>query len=403
MHVRFLHVITSVDRKTGGPVEALLQLGLVHQKLGHTIEVASADAAWSPDLGEMPFPVHGLGPGKTSYAYCPRMAGWLKQHGPQFDAVIAHGLWQYPTNAVQALARKVPYFVYTHGMLDPWFNEQFLLKHIKKTVFWNAKLRKVLDEATGVIFTTEEEMERSIRSFFPFRWKGMVAPLGISPPPTETIDSILSSPSQFPELKKRRFLLFFGRIHPKKGCDLLIEAFSRIAYEYPEVSLVMAGPGEPSYIEFLQKAVETAGLQDRVIWTGMITGDSKWELLRLADAFLLPSHQENFGIAVTEALAVHTPVLLSNKVQIWREVIRSGAGLVETDDLQGTELLLRRWLQLDDAERMRFRSRAGECFQSRFTAEQAGGIVLREILSMLRSSAATSVVLKEFSSNYMLG
>ncbi|QNI35780.1 glycosyltransferase [Edaphobacter albus] len=400
--MRFLHVITSVDRKTGGPVEALLQLGLVHQKLGHTIEVASADAPGSVHLDEMPFPVHALGPGKTSYVYCPRMAGWLEQHGPHFDAVIAHGLWQYPTNAVQAaLSRKVPYFVYTHGMLDPWFNEQFLLKHIKKTFFWSAKLRKVLDEATGIIFTTEEEMERSIRSFFPFRWKGMVAPLGIAPPPAERF--IPSTQSRFPELKGRRFLLFFGRIHPKKGCELLIQAFSRVAQDHPDIDLVMAGPGESSYIESMRNTIATAGLQDRVIWTGMITGDVKWELIRSADAFVLPSHQENFGIAVVESLAVHTPVLLSNKVQIWREVIRSGAGLVETDDLQGTELLLRRWLHLDDAERKRFRSRAGECFQSRFTAEQAGWTLLHEVMSILRSEMATSVVLREFSNSYTLG
>ena len=385
--MRFVHVIPSIDSGCGGPVEALRQIGLLHQGLGHTIEVACADAPGSPFIRDMPFPVHALGPAKTSYKYCAKLTDWLRWHGAQFDAVIVHGLWQHPTDAVHsALSGRVPYFVYTHGMLDPWFNEKFPLKHIKKTIYWHVRLRRVLDEAAGVIFTTEEEMERSISAFFPYQWKGIVAPLGIAEPPSDSAAQIAAMETQFPQLKDRRFLLFFGRLHPKKGCDLLLRAFSRVLSQFPDVKLVMAGPGDSAYVESLRRIAEAEDFASNVTWTGMISGHVKWGLLRAADAFVLPSHQENFAIATVEAMAVGTPVLISDKVQIWRDVMRSGAGLVDSDSLEGTERMLRRWMSLDEAEKAKVREAAGACYRARFTAEQAGFALLSEVMATLRGS-----------------
>jgi glycosyltransferase involved in cell wall biosynthesis len=113
-----------------------------------------------------------------------------------------------------------------------------------------------------------------------------------------------------------------------------------------------------------------------------------------------PSHQENFAIAVVEALAVNTPVLISDKVQIWREVVRSGAGLADSDTAVGTERLLQRWMALDNLRRTEFRHRAGECYRSCFNAELAGETVLREILARVRSSKAeTSAALGKLCAN----
>lgn len=397
--MRFLHLITSIDRRGGGPVEGLLQLGLLHRKLGHSIQVACVDAPGNSFLQDIPFPVHPLGPPKTAFAYSARMTGWLRQNGSQFDAAIVHGLWQHPSIAVRtALSGRVPYFIYPHGMLDPWFNDRYLRKHIKKTIFWPL-MRRSLDEATGVIFTTEQELERSARAFFPFRWKGMVAPLGIASPPEDRGTQLEAVKKQFPQLGARRFLLFFGRIHPKKGCDLILRSFAGMAAEFPDIDLVMAGPGDPVYIQSLQKMF-VHELRDRVIWTGMVSGPAKWGLLRSADAFVLPSHQENFAVAVVEAMAAGTPVLISDKVQIWRDVVRAGAGLAESDTAEGTERLLRRWMELDPSQRTKFRRCAEQCYRSRFTADQAGETVLLEMLARVRSSKTeTSDALRKLCAN----
>lgn len=387
--MRFLHVISSVDQSTGGPIEALRQIGSLHQDLGHNVEVASLDAPGSV-LNDLPFPVHELGPGLLAYRFTRKLTVWLRRHGPEFDAVIVHGLWQYPTHAARAaLSGRVPYFVYTHGMLDPWFNRRFPLRHVKKTIYWHVRMRRDLDEASGVLFTCQKEMERSISSFFPFHWKGIVAPLGIAEPPDGSEPQIALVESEFPVLKGHRFLLFLGRVHPKKGCDLLVRTFAYVARRHPGLMLVMAGPGDPAYVASLKKMaaarVDSDQLGQRIVWTGMVTGPLKWGLLRTADAFVLPSHQENFAIATIEAMAVGTPVLISDKVQIWPEVTRAGAGLVETDSYEGMERLLRLWMSLPDSDRQTMGHQGIECYRERFTIEHTGRALLYAITARLRS------------------
>ena len=114
----------------------------------------------------------------------------------------------------------------------------------------------------------------------------------------------------------------------------------------------------------------------------MLTGDAKWGAFRAAEAFVLPSHQENFGIAVSEALACGTPVLISDQVNIWREVTGDGAGLAEPDTADGTLHLLTRWRALDDGARARMREAARQTFQERFEI----GAVARSLVAVLQES-----------------
>jgi glycosyltransferase involved in cell wall biosynthesis len=111
----------------------------------------------------------------------------------------------------------------------------------------------------------------------------------------------------------------------------------------------------------------------------MLSGDAKWGALSAAEAFVLPSHQENFGIAVVEALACGTPVLISNKINIWREIEKDGAGLVENDDLPGTMRLLKRWLDTPSEMRRIMQQNARQCFASRFEIERATDSLLAAI------------------------
>src|SRR6185369_13539161 len=125
----------------------------------------------------------------------------------------------------------------------------------------------------------------------------------------------------FPALKGRQFLLFLGRVHPKKGCDLLIRAFAKSLDKIaPDMDLVMAGPDQVNWVPELKALTKRLGVDNRVHWPGMLTGALKWGAFHSADALVLPSHQENFGIAVAEAMACCTPALISDKVNIWREV-----------------------------------------------------------------------------------
>ena len=120
----------------------------------------------------------------------------------------------------------------------------------------------------------------------------------------------------------------------------------------------------------MQALAQELGLAQHVFWTGMLRGELKWGAFRAADAFILPSHQENFGIAVAEALACGVPVLISNQVNIWREIDASGAGLVEPDDLAGTRRLIERWLDQPQAAWQAMKTRAAQCFHERFLIDR---------------------------------
>jgi glycosyltransferase involved in cell wall biosynthesis len=120
----------------------------------------------------------------------------------------------------------------------------------------------------------------------------------------------------------------------------------------------------------LEAVVANAGLSQRVHWPGLVTGEAKWGAFFASDVFVLPSHQENFGIAVAEALGCSRPVLISDQVNIWPEIEADGAGLVGFDTVEGTRGLLERWLHLPEQERDAMRLRAHACFEGRYNLDQ---------------------------------
>jgi glycosyltransferase involved in cell wall biosynthesis len=177
-------------------------------------------------------------------------------------------------------------------------------------------------------------------------------------------------------------LLFLGRVHVKKGPDLLLRAFAQTLAKRPdarEVRLIMAGPYDHAYGQQMVGLAQSLGLNEHIIWTGLITGDVKWGAFRSSDAFILPSHQENFGVAVAESLACGLPVLISNQVNIWREIEEGGAGFVEPDNLEGTERLLDRWLASDRSAWAAMRRSARSCFEGRFDIKRTAENLLRAI------------------------
>lgn len=376
--MRNLHVIASVNPAGGGPIEGLKQIAAVLTARGHTIEVACMDAPDSPWLKDFPLPVHALGPGKSALAYTPRMVPWLKENVSRFDAVVVNGLWMYNGIAVWKALKgsKTPYFVFTHGMLDPWFNEEYPLKRLKKNLFWRWGQYPVLRDAQAVLFTSQEEMLLARTSFRPYKVNEIVVKYGTPGPTADRSQLATGFLVKHPELKGKRILLYLSRIHVKKGCDLLIEAFASVAERDPNLVVVMAGPDKTNWKPELLKLAERHGVADRVIWPGMLSGTEKWGAYAAAEAFVLPSHQENFGIVVAEALASSTPVLISNKVNIWREIEGASAGIVEEDTLEGTRRLLEKWVGLSETERSTMAQRARECFLQYFDINAAAECLL---------------------------
>ena len=166
-------------------------------------------------------------------------------------------------------------------------------------------------------------------------------------------------------------MLFLSRIHPIKGVDMLIEGFAKTCNNKPDLQLVIAGPDSVGLQSELQQLVEKLGISHKITWTGMLKGDMKWGAYHTAEAFILPSHQENFGIVVAEALSCSLPVLITNKVNIWQEIAEDNAGLVVDDTVDGCVDLISRWQQMDDSSKAEMRSNAYRCFINRFEITKA--------------------------------
>lgn len=369
--MKLLHIIPSINPKLGGPVEGVKQRGVKLLEMGHVVEVVCLDDKKEPYLKDFPLLVYALGSAKTSYGYSNKLIPWLSKHAKQYDAVIVNGIWMYHSYAAWKALHdlKVPYYVFTHGMLDPWFKYTYPLKHIKKVIYWHLFEHKVLRDAQAVLFTCEQEKHLAAQSFSKYQVNPLVVKYGTAKPPQNQAGFADKFIATYPELKDKRILLFLSRVHEKKGCDLLIRAFAQAAKDDLDLHLMIAGPASDDYLKKLKLLSVSLGVEDKITWTGMLKGNDKWAAFYASDAFILPSHQENFGIVVAEALGCGLPVLISNKVNIWLEIVNSGAGLVEDDTLDGTISNIEKWLKLSKKEKENMKRSASLVFDELYTVD----------------------------------
>jgi glycosyltransferase involved in cell wall biosynthesis len=266
-------------------------------------------------------------------------------------------------------------------MLDPWFRRRYPLKHLKKWSYWVLVERRVLRDAAAVVYLSETERAFGRKAFWPYSVRReLCAGLAIGTPPEQPDRQRRSFFERFPELQSRRLVLFMGRLHPVKGCDLLLDAFATVSDQDPQLHLVLAGPDPIGWKQVLQDRARDLGLEGKVTWAGMLTGDLKWGALRCAEVLVLPAHTEGFPVVVVEGMACGVPVLISNKVGIWREVYDTGGALIAEDDLQGTREMLAHYLRLSPNEKENMRRGARDGYLHQFEPSVVNG----RFVSLLR-------------------
>jgi len=377
--MRILHVVRTLNPEFGGPPESVRMFANAHRRAGNEVEVATLDAPDSGPAGDayaslLGCPVHACGPAKGNYYYSKRLDRWLAANYRRFDGAIVNGVWQYHTVAARhVLAGRLPYVVFAHGMLDPYFKRRFPLKHLKKLAYWILEEHRNLNLAQAVCFTSEEEKRVAAEGFPLCRFRRVVVPYGTMGPSGDPVAQKKAFLDAWPHLNGKKYLLYLGRIHPKKGCDLLIEAFAQAAG--PDLQLVMAGPDDVNWVAELKTLAAKLGIAERITWTGMLRGDLKWGAFYGSEAFVLPSHQENFGIAVADALACGVIPLISDKVNIAPDVAGDGAGWMEPDTRQGTVDLLAKFQSLTPDRLAAMRQCALDCYRNRYALNHAAQAV----------------------------
>lgn len=391
---------------SGGPCQGIRNSIPELEKIGVHNEVVCLDDPNDEFIVKDSFKIYALGPGKTAWRYSDKLIPWLKDNLARFDAVIVHGLWLYngyaTLKAIKFLKKnkdqKFPkLFIMPHGMLDPYFQltSGRKIKALRNKLYWNFIESKLISSANGVLFTTETELVLARSTFKNYNpQKELNVGYGIQEPPKSITDRNPELFEKFPALRDKPFFLFLSRIHDKKGIDLLIEAYDKMLLQHSKLKsalysienfdgleeaehemplLVIAGPGlESSCGVKIEKRVSSSNrLNKSVIFTGMLSGNLKWEAFYNCEAMILPSHQENFGIAVVEALACSKPVLISNQVNTWREIANHHAGFVEPDTLEGTLELLKQWNTTSTDQKKQMGENAKACFLENFAIKPA--------------------------------
>lgn len=384
MQLRILHLISTLDPQNGGVAQAVINIIEALPETDHA--VVCLDEKDSSFLQEIKFPVFPLGAGKTPWNYNPLLKPWLVQNVNNYSHVIVHGLWQYQSLAIMHSISKAAYrgalFVMPHGMLDPWFQKASgrRLKALRNVIIYALIEKKLINSSTAVLFTCQEELRLAGLPFKPYKpRKEVVVGLGVLPSPPFRQEFEEDFQRSVPALKNNSYWLFLSRIHPKKGVDLLVDAYSTLSMEKPDLPhLVIAGPLDSDYaLEMKQRAFGN----NKIHFTGMLRGNAKWGALYGCKMFILPSHQENFGIAVVEAMACGKGVAITRNVNIWTVIQESGAGVVFDATRQDVENVLKQLADMSEHDREIAGNLATQAYRENYLPEQAGKRILEVIKS----------------------
>ncbi len=416
MVMKILHVLPSMDPRHGGVCQAVRTLASGLEREGVSNEIVCMAEPGDAFLREL-YPVHALGKGKTAWGYNPGLSLWLVENLGRFSTVIVHGMWQYPGYAVREALNLIKkktsqvlcprFFLMPHGMLDPYFQHAKgrKLKAIRNVIYWRLIESHNVNQADGLLFTCGEEMRLARIPFRPYKPDSeSVAGLGVDEPPSYNHQHKRALEERCPGLSGEPYLLFLSRIHEKKGVDLLIRAYADLVKrsysakvgavlsgtdgeifdakgEKPLPKLVIAGPGLDTEYGKIQRDFVGSNplLRDRVIFPGMLSGDAKWGAFYGCQAFILPSHQENFGIAIVEALGCGKPVLITKKVNIWREIEENGASISGNDDFIGVKRMLEEWMNFSASQKDSMEEAALSCFKENYSAKAAALKILETI------------------------
>lgn len=350
--MRILHYIPSIDESSGG-VGAYMQL--LARNLGQLVELHVVTHRSDHERPLEHCQLHYLPFRWLPWRNCRReFLQLLDSLRP--DVVHTNCCW-LPLSALTAIwAKRAGYrVIYTpHGMLEPY---------ILRRSYWTKKLPAILlfqrrgVQVCDLVHTTAESERQHVLAL---GWNPHVAVI----PNCVQLDDIALRTSW----QRSRRLLFLSRVHPKKGLDLLIEAISQLRHEMQGYTLTIAGTGEASYIRELQTLTKARGVAEMVEFVGPVYGDNKWPLYRSADLFVLPTHSENFGIVIAEALASGTPVLTTTGTP-WEELVSHRCGWQTAIAAAPLADALREFLACTEAELEQMGRRGRQLITARYASE----------------------------------
>jgi glycosyltransferase involved in cell wall biosynthesis len=376
--MKILHVIPSIDERSGGPATAIIPMCRALMQQGIEVLLVSTDAGLKEkNADDYKGVTAKLFPSEfgESFKYSRPLASWLNANIQNFDLAHVHAVFNHSSVAAGRACRRagVPYVIRPLGTLDPWSMSQ---KSLRKRLFWQVAGKGMLQGAAAVHYTSEAEKLSTER--LTGLNHGRVVPLGIEKVSVTSRQKLTQHP----------YVLVLSRLHPKKGIDVLVDAFLSLVQtqQFSDWRLVLAGDGPPEYVAKLKRKASQC---ERIAFPGWVDGEQKDALLGCASLLALPSHQENFGLCVMEAMSNAVPVLVSPGVNLAPESVTANAGWVAVIDKESLTASLVEALS-DEAERAK-RGRAGQQLSLLYSWENATKSLVQLYQQVLQQNGHANV------------
>lgn len=355
-------IIDSVKLKDGGPSHSLADMAKsnFNNNIKHDIIHLGKNSKYKYSKN---IKYIGLNNRFFKYGLSIKLIFWLIKNRKKYHKFFIHGLWQFQTLIARIILKK-KYHVFTHGMLDPYFGKE-KTKTLKKKIYWFLFERGNLIKSNSVLVNSDEEINHLKKTFVDTDGiKIKKINYGIIKPKLSL--SKLKLLKKHPYLKEQKYILFIGRIDPKKGLDLLINAFSKIKIK-KNYCLVLSGPiDNKKYKEKIDKLIQSNKLKNKIFFTGFVQGSDKWNLIKFSEFTILPSYGENFGVSVVESLSVGKPVIISNKVGISKIIKKFSCGLVHQLNVNSLKRSMESLLSISYEKKNKLSKRALICFDKNY-------------------------------------
>ncbi len=359
----------SIAKEFGGVQTFVLDLAHQQNTNFHEVTILTTDLGSKHKQIE---PVIKKNVSGIEFIYCksfgPNLFSWafvkvLKKIVNDFDIIHIHGLYRFPMTYAGYLAKKrnKKYILSPHGSLDPYlYNKSTKKLLIFKKIYQKIFEERLISNAEKIHFTTIEEA--NLVSHLKFVNNPVIIPIGID------LLKFKSEQTQSSQTCKstRIDFCFIGRIHFKKGLDMLVLALRKVVDNGINAQLTIIGPDNDGYSEEIKKLINLNSLEKHVIFKQPLWGLDLINAYKQSDIFILPSYSENFGITIIEALACKVPVIISNKVNIFNEINNANAGIVVKCDIDDiSEAMIK--LSLSDKLRNELATNGEKLIKSEFT------------------------------------